>query len=101
MNQPLSIVEKLMVSDKSDSTAKVSQKDNSVQSSDGEITFSKTSDENLMMNTSGETPPCNDQFITNNFEENQCEFSSTNISDSDSIILATVDNSSDVNFISD
>ncbi|CAC5366602.1 unnamed protein product [Mytilus coruscus] len=85
----------------SDSTAKVSEKENSLQSSNGEIRFSQTSDENLMMNTSGETSPCNDQFITNTVEESQSALSSTNIPDSDSLVSATVDNLSDVNFMSD
>ncbi|CAC5414435.1 unnamed protein product [Mytilus coruscus] len=100
-NQPLSIAEKPVVSDMSDSTAKVSEKENSIQSSNGEIRFSQTSDENLMMNTSGETSPCNDQFITNTIEESQSALSSTNIPDSDSLVSATVDDLSDVNFISD
>ncbi|CAC5394520.1 unnamed protein product [Mytilus coruscus] len=100
-NQPISIVEKPVASDISDSTAKVSEKENSVQSSDGEIKFSQTSDENLLMNNSCETSPCNDQFTTNNVEESQSALSSTNIPESDSIMSATVDDSSDVKFISD
>ncbi|CAC5366592.1 unnamed protein product [Mytilus coruscus] len=90
-NQPISIVEKTVASDMSDTTAKVSN---------GEIKFSQTSDENFLMNNSGETSPCNDQFTTNNVEESQSALSSTNIPESDSIMSATVDDSSDVKFIS-
>ncbi|CAG2237679.1 unnamed protein product [Mytilus edulis] len=63
MNQPISIVEKPMASDISDSTAKVSEKEHSVQSFDR----GETSDENLMMNNSSETS----QFTTNNIETSQ------------------------------
>ncbi|CAG2184532.1 unnamed protein product [Mytilus edulis] len=92
-NQPISIVEKPMASDISDSTAKVSEKEHSVQSFDR----GETSDENLMMNNSSEAS----QFTTNNVETSQSALSSSNIPESDSIVSATVDDSSDVNFISD
>ncbi|VDI46665.1 Hypothetical predicted protein [Mytilus galloprovincialis] len=92
-NQPISIVEKPVASDMSDSPAKVSEKEHSVQSSDR----GETSEEKFMMNNSSEAG----QFTTNNVETSQSALSSSNIPESDSIVSATVDDSSDVNFISD